>query len=608
MNDKIKQKLSSLPSSPGSYQMLDKDGNIIYVGKAVNLKNRVSSYFVNSSSHNEKTRNLVSHIDDFTYIVTPTELDALCLEANLIKKHQPYYNILLKDGKAFAYIKINTKHAYPKIEVVRKVKNDGYKYFGPYFNGVTYKEIIELISYAFNLRTCNFKFSEENPLKRACLNYDMGLCCAPCINNVSQKEYKQRVDETIDFLNGNTTKIKQLLTQKMLSFSANQNYETALIYRNLLSTLSKLDNKVHTQLSTLFDCDAVGFSSNGIYSCINISVIKNGKILGMENFIINAVSENNEEILLDFLTQYYQNKLVPKILLVPFKLNQEELLESFFIQQNNTKVDIVSPVRGDKKSIIEIANKNAEEYLLKNIEKEKLMQLQTMGAVNQLKELLNLKELPLRIEGYDISNLGATNKVASMVVFINGKAEKSNYRKFKLDEVEGQNDFECMKQVLLRRAKELEKATDLSFSKKPNLIVIDGGKGQLSSALISIKPNFECDVISLAKQLEEVYVENKEQPIILSRSSYALKLLQRVRDESHRFAITFHRQRRTKQLTTDSLTQISNIGKTKRNHLIEHFKSFEKIKNASIYELMQVSRITKTDAVNIFNFFHNTEK
>ncbi len=605
MNENIKQKLSLLPSCPGSYQMLDAGGNIIYVGKAVNLKNRVSSYFVNLSSHNEKTKALVKNIADFNYIVTPTELDALCLEANLIKKHQPYYNILLKDGKQFAYIKINTKAPYPKIEVVRKVKNDGFKYFGPYFNGVYYKEIIELISYAFNLRTCNFKFSAEKPLKRPCLNFDMGLCCAPCVNKVSQQEYLSKVKQTIDFLNGNTLNIKQILTQKMQHFASKQNFETALIYRNLLNTVNKLDNKVHTQLTSTLEGDVIGFCTNGVYSCVSVATIISGKILGVENFILNSVSENSGEIIAEFLTQYYtSNKIIPKQILVPCQIKDSEILKQYLTSLKGTNVNIVYVQKGEKKKVVEIANQNAEEFLQKNIEKEKQQELLTLGACKQLQEYLGLKELPLRIEGYDISNISGTNKVASMVVFINGKPAKQHYRKFKIDDIEGQNDFACMNEVLLRRANELKKATDLSFSQKPNLILIDGGKGQLSSALASIKPNIDCDVISLAKRLEEVFKPNSSVPIVLSHSTYALRLLQRVRDESHRFAITFHRQRRNKQTLKNTLGEIKGIGKTKQQHLFNHFKSFEKIKNASVYELMQVNRISKTDAVNIFNFYH----
>ena len=529
----------------------------------------------------------------------------MCLEANLIKKHQPYYNILLKDGKAFAYIKINTKAPYPKIEIVRKVKNDGYKYFGPYFNGVTYKEILELISYAFNLRTCNFKFSVEKPLKRACLNYDIGLCCAPCINNVSPIEYKEKVIDTVDFLNGNTSKVKQLLTNKMLSFAENQNFETALIYRNLLATLNKLDNKIHTQLTSNLDCDAVGFSSNGIYSCVSVATVKSGKILGVENFIINAVNNSFNEILAEFLTQYYtSNKIIPKQICLPFDLPNTNLLMQYLSQLKNGTVNISVAQKGTKKQLVNIATKNADEYLQKNIEKEKQQELLTLGACEQLKQLVGLKELPLRIEGYDISNISGTNKVASMVVFINGKPAKNHYRKFKIDDIEGQNDFACMNQVLLRRANELKKGTDLSFSQKPNLILIDGGKGQLSSALASIQTNIDCDVISLAKRIEEIYKPNNPVPVILNHSTYALRLLQRVRDESHRFAITFHRARRTKQMKQLTLTEIANIGKTKQKHLLEHFKSFEKIKNASVYELMQVNRISKQDALNIYNYYH----
>lgn len=606
MNENIKNKLKLLPTNSGCYLMKDSSNNFIYVGKALNLKNRVSSYFVNTRSHNAKTKALVSNIADFEYFITPSELDALALESTLIKKHQPYYNILLKDGKAFTYIKINLKKEYPKVEIVRRISRDGAKYFGPYFAGISAKEIIELITTAFKLRTCNLKFSETKPLGRACLNASIGMCCAPCINLVSKKEYSKQVALALDFLNGNTKPIKQILTEKMMDFAENGNFESALIYRNLLDTLKKLDSHILTQLPQTINCDFVGYSDDGVHACVCVTLVRGGKTSGLENFIVNSPNSSREEILQEFLPQYYaSNKLISPEIFLPFEISESNLLAEYFSNLTGKVVKLSVPQKGVKNKLVNLASENAKEFLNKNIVKETNKELLTRGACTQLQNLLNLKELPLRIEGYDISNISGTFKVASMVVFVNGEPAKAHYRKFKIKTVEGQNDFECMKEVLTRRISEFS-GSDISFSSKPNLILIDGGKGQLGMALSALEnANFSCDIVSLAKRIEEVFVPNQPISVLLPRNSYALRLLERVRDESHRFAITFHRKLRTKNSIKSSLEQIPGIGKTKQRNLFEHFKTIDKIKSARIFELKEVHSVNQKDAENIYKFFQN---
>lgn len=603
MNKKIKEKLKTLTTKPGVYVMHDVEGTVIYVGKAKNLKNRVSQYF-RSSPKPSKVQAMVDNIDDFEYFITASEMDALALESNLIKKYQPFYNILLKDGKQFPYIKINLKEPYPRLEIVRKVKKDGAKYFGPYFAGLDAREIVKTINSAFKVRTCSLKISENSKAKRECLNYSIGLCSAPCTKLISTQDYRKEIDKVINFLNGNDEEIEEILTQKMKNASNNENFEQAIILRDRLKMVEKLKSRIVANIPKNVDKDIFAYHSNGLSGVICVMVVRGGKILGVINYPCFDAELEENQTLFNFIMQYYQNMAVANEIITSHEIPDQNLLENFL----GKKINFISNPHGINKRLLEMADENAEEYLEKYIEKEKIKYNNTLGAVKELKDKLKLKNLPLRMECYDISNISGTNQVCSMVVFKNGEASKKDYRKFKIKKVKGANDFASLQEALTRRLERLKEGRGESFKEKPDLIVIDGGKGQLSSVFeISKQYNFDIDLISLAKKQEEVFVLEQNTPVILKKGSVELRLLQRIRDEAHRFAITFHRQIRQKQQTHSELDEIAGIGPKKRNLLLNIFGTSEKIRQASIEEIESVKGINKVLAQTIFNHFHKNQ-
>ena len=603
MNKKIKEKLKTLTTKPGVYVMHDAEGVVIYVGKAKNLKNRVSQYF-RSSPKPSKVQAMVDNIDDFEYFITASEMDALALESNLIKKYQPFYNILLKDGKQFPYIKINIKDPYPRLEIVRKVKKDGAKYFGPYFAGLDAREILKTINSAFKIRTCSMKITETSKAKRECLNYSMGLCSAPCTKKISTEDYRKEINKVINFLNGNDEEIEQILTQKMKNASDNENFEQAIILRDRLKMVEKLKSRVVANLPKNVDKDIFAYHSNGLSGVICVMVVRGGKILGVINYPCFDGELEERQTLFNFIMQYYQNMAVAGEIISSHEIPDQALLENYF----GKKINFISNPHGINKRLLEMADENAEEYLEKYIEKEKIKYNNTMGAIKELKDKLNLKNLPRRMECYDISNISGTNQVCSMVVFKNGEACKKDYRKFKIKKVKGANDFASLQEALKRRLERLKEGRGESFKEKPDLIVIDGGKGQLSAVNeILSEYDFGIDLISLAKKQEEVFVTESLQPIILKKGSVELRLLQRLRDESHRFAITFHRQVRQKQQTHSELDDIPGVGPKKRDLLLNIFGTSEKIKGSSVEELESVKGINKALAQIIYNFFNKNE-
>ena len=603
MNKKIKEKLKTLTTKPGVYVMHDVEGTVIYVGKAKNLKNRVSQYF-RSSPKPSKVQAMVDNIDDFEYFITASEMDALALESNLIKKYQPFYNILLKDGKQFPYIKINLKEPYPRLEIVRKVKKDGAKYFGPYFAGLDAREIVKTINSAFKVRTCSLKISENSKAKRECLNYSMGLCSAPCTKLISTQDYRKEIDKVINFLNGNDEEIEEILTQKMKNASNNENFEQAIILRDRLKMVEKLKSRIVANIPKNVDKDIFAYHSNGLSGVICVMVVRGGKILGVINYPCFDAELEENQTLFNFIMQYYQNMAVANEIITSHEIPDQNLLENFL----GKKINFISNPHGINKRLLEMADENAEEYLEKYIEKEKIKYNNTLGAVKELKDKLKLKNLPLRMECYDISNISGTNQVCSMVVFKNGEASKKDYRKFKIKKVKGANDFASLQEALTRRLERLKEGRGESFKEKPDLIVIDGGKGQLSSVFEILKQyNFDIDLISLAKKQEEVFVLEQNTPVTLKKGSVELRLLQRIRDEAHRFAITFHRQIRQKQQTHSELDEIAGIGPKKRNLLLNIFGTSEKIRQASIEEIESVKGINKALAQTIFNHFHKNQ-
>ncbi len=603
MNNKIKEKLKTLTTSPGVYIMRDIDGVVIYVGKAKNLKNRVSQYFRNSQKP-AKVQAMVDNVDTFDYFIAMSEMDALALESNLIKKYQPYYNILLKDGKQFPYIKINLKEPFPKFEIVRKVKKDGAKYFGPYFAGIDAKEILKIMYAAFKIRTCNNKISLESVAKRECLNYSLGLCSAPCTKRISRDEYMQEINKAINFLNGNDNEVEEIITNKMILASQNENFENAILYRERLKMIKKLKDKVVANLPKDVSKDVFAYMTDGLSGVITNMVVRGGKILGIISYPCIDAEMEEGQTLFNFISQYYKNMFIPSEIILSHQISSPQLL----CQLYGKKINFITSPHGINKSLLDMARENAKEYLEKYIEKDKLKYNNTLGAVKMLKEKLGLGELPLRMECYDISNISGTNKVCSMVVFKNGEPSKKDYRKFKIKTIKGANDFASLAEALTRRLKRYKEQNGESFKEKPNLLVIDGGKGQLSSCY-QILQQFglenEIQMISLAKRIEEVFLPNKSTPILLRPASAELKLLQRLRDEAHRFAITYHRLLRNKNQTSSLLDDIPGIGPKKRDALLKAFGSSEEIAKLDASTLELLPEISRGLAVAIVSYFKN---
>ncbi len=601
----IEQRLKDLPMDPGVYIMKSKEGQILYVGKARHLKNRVSQYFGNNSNRTEKVLKLVSKVYDFEYIITRNEVEALVLENNLIKQHKPPYNILLKDDKNYPFIKINVKKPFPKVEVVRRLKVDGAKYYGPYMIGVSSKDILDLIYTAFPLRTCNLDMKHIPKNHRPCLNYHIKKCLAPCIGNITEEEYMQIISKVIDFLNGNDKEVEEILKSKMQAASDAEDFELAILYKKKLETLDKLIRKQVTALPKDFNLDIFAIATNGLNTVVDVLFVRGGKLLGSDKQIINDLSLTQEQALSNYIISFYDSiKYIPDEIVTALPLEDSDVISQYLTEKKGTKVNTINPHQGARKQLVDIAQNNANDYLEKSLTQKERKDNLTVGGVLQLQEYLHLKKIPIRMECYDISHIQGTDKVASMVVTINGEAAKSQYRKFKIKTVEGNNDFASLKETLLRRLTKFDDK-DESFSAVPDLLVIDGGKGQLSSVK-EIMDEIGCniEVISLAKREEEVFVPGRSEPYVLPRNSYALKLLQRIRDEAHRFAITFHRSQRLKRQTKSELDEIKGLGPKKKEILRDAFKTIDDIKNASIEELNLVKGIDKTTARNVYEHFH----
>lgn len=597
----LREKLKNLPAKSGVYIMLDEYGGILYVGKAKVLKNRVRQYFHNTVK-NEKTTRLVEKIADFRYIITQSEYEALILENNLIKENNPPYNILLKDDKTYPYIKINVKNDFPRVEIAYRMKSDGAKYFGPYMLGMSVRELVDIIQTVFPIRTC------RTMPKRECLNFHIGRCCAPCTGRVTKEEYREIINKVISFLNGNDELVRDTIQKKMMYFAEREEFEKAKTYRDTLSALEKILRKQSIPFKQEVDIDVFTFVTNGMESAVNCFAVRGGKYLGGTNYRCADNEYNNG--LTSFIMQYYQsNPLICTEILVDEELEFGAELSDYLSKKAGRKIAIIKPNGGIRKQLVELGKANGEEFLSAQIEKQEKYEDLTYGATVQLKEALNLPNVPERIECYDISHVSGTNKVASMVVFEKGEKASKMYRHFKIKTVEGNNDFACMYETLSRRFEELKKQEEASFSAKPDLIIIDGGKGQLSYAMQAMHDaGVEVNMISLAKREEEIYLPDREESVILPRNSLAIKLIIRIRDEAHRFAITFHRALRAKKMTESTLTQIEGIGKTKAKYLIIKFKKVENIEKATIEELKETQSIGEADAVNIKKFFENKGK
>lgn len=604
MNEVLESKIKMLPTSPGVYVMLDSSGQIIYVGKAKVLKNRVKQYFY-STQKTEKVAAMVSNIADFYYIITESEIDALSLENNLIKKHKPRYNILLKDDKTYPYIKVDLKAKFPTFTVTRKIKRDGARYFGPFMGGVNVKDTLEIINTAFMIRTCQTVINPEKP-KRECLNYHIGKCLAPCAGKCTEKEYDERVRLALDFLGGDDEKVEEILKERMERCSEIEEFELALSYRDRLKMLDKIKLRRITALNRFVNADVIAVATNGVYAAINMLFIRSGRMQGGKNFAVSDAEEDNGERISSFITQYYASGVeLPDEIMISAPVQDAEALSGYFKKEFSKSVRIYVPERGDKRKLVEMAIENAEDYLEKEVDRIKHKDDMTTAACLKMKKLLSLKNVPKRIECYDISHISGVDKVGSMVVFTDGEADKTEYRRFRIKTVEGSDDFACLKEILSRRISKLGTDEEENFA-KPDLIVIDGGKGQLSSVeeVFVEKGITDIDLISLAKKEEEIFTLSSPEPIVLPRRDYCLRLLQRLRDEAHRFAITYHRHTHEKTNLQSELTKIEGIGEKKRKALIDKFGSLENIKRASKEELKETEGIGDKQADAVIAYFH----
>lgn len=594
ISDLIEEKLSRLPTTSGVYIMKNSQAKIIYVGKAINLRNRVRSYFRNLDKHLPKVRALVTHIVDFEYIVTNNELEALILECNLIKKHRPKYNINLKDDKSYPYIKLTLTEDYPRIYATRRVIKDGSKYFGPYANVTAMHTMIKLLKDMFPLRSCHRLGS------RPCLQYHIKKCLAPCVGKVSKENYSLMINDVTLFLEGRTEKLVKELKTRMLGASANLEFETAALLRDQLKAVTIMQEQ-QKAVTDSGDQDIIGFAQNETLAIIQIFFVRSGKLVGRDHFIIQKnFEETMEDIVTSFIKQYYNDSsFVPKEILLPCATTETDLLEEWLSSLKKKTVKILVPKRQAKKDFVNLAIENAENLLREHTKHINEQTAKEKRAVLELQQALGITDYIHRMDCFDISHTQGSETVASMVVFRDGKSSKKDYRKYKLKTVEGKpDDFMSMREVVLRRYSKYENL--------PDLVIIDGGKGQLSSALEVIRGLGlnELKVIGLAKQFEHIFTENASEPIILKKDSPALFLIQNIRDEAHRFAITYHRKLRSKRNMTSILDHIEGIGEKRKQALWQTFKTLDKIKNATVQELMQCATINSSVAEKVHAFFH----
>lgn len=582
------ERLTHLPVKPGVYLMKDKSGKIIYIGKASVIRNRVRSYFQKKANLPPKIQRMVSAIDDFEFIITESELEAFLLESNLIKQNQPRFNARLKDGKSYPFIKIDTAEQFPQVYITRKLNNDGSRYFGPYANAGSVRKTLGLLKKLFPYRSCTKHITGKD--ERPCLDYHINRCVGPCTGAVDADGYNEVIQQVIMFMEGKTDDVTKKISQNMHQASEDLDYERAAILRDQLTAIEQIHEKQKVINVSGENIDVIAGAKYLDQSRIEVFFVRKGKLVGRDQFIMQGTSEDsNSEILSAFITQFYsQSHYIPSKILLPENIPDIEQIAGWLSSKKTTKVNLTVPYRGEKKRLLGMVEENAK----RGLEQLKLKQIEegsTEEALSQLQEDLNLPRIPRRIETYDISNIQGSNSTGSMVVFENGKPNKSEYRRFIIRNVKGIDDYSMMKEVLTRRFKKLSEnlSESNSWVKIPDLVLIDGGKGHLGAALqvfleLGVK---DIPLASIAKQEEEVFVPETPEPIILDRSSQALYLLQRSRDEAHRFAITLHRKRRSKSSTASKLDSIPGIGPQRRKQLLRKFGSTKMVQQARIEDI-----------------------
>lgn len=598
MQSKIQEQLKLLPTNPGVYLMKNEQAKIIYVGKAINLKNRVKSYFQSSKNHSPKVKSMVEKICDFEYIITANEIEALILECNLIKKYRPKYNISLRDDKTYPYIKVTLNEDYPTVSITRKILKDGAKYFGPYTSAGAVHEVLNLLKKLFQIRSCR-----QMNTKRPCLEFHIKRCLAPCTGRVAKSEYREMIKSLCLFLEGRNEVVLKELTSRMQIAAENFQFELAAKLRDQVLAIEKISAKQNIIIGS-GDQDIIGLARKADEACIQIFFIRSGKMIGRDHFLLNGTEDETDSALLNaFLEQYYNKAtFIPKEILLPAEIENEEILSAWLSQKKNGKVSFGLPQRGVKKEMVLMANDNAVVVLEEQMIKNSAGLEQTVGAMKDLGRYLRMEKELKRIECFDISHIQGSETVASMVVFSNGAPDKQEYRRYKLKSVEGKpDDFKSMQEVVGRRYRQ-------SDGIMPDLIIIDGGKGQLNSALEIIRAlgHYQIPVVGLAKQFEYVFLEGQSEPVILPPNSKALYLIQRIRDEAHRFAITYHRKLRHKRNLVSVLDHIEGIGPTRRKALWDAFGSIAEIKKAKITDLTAVPGISENIANNIVKYFKNS--
>ena len=631
----LEEELKKLPVKPGVYMMHDKKDTIIYVGKAISLKNRVRQYFQPSRNVTPKIARMIEQISYFEYIITDSELEALVLECNLIKEHRPKYNTMLMDDKSYPYIKATVYEDYPRLLFAREMKKDKSRYFGPYTSATAIKDTLLLMEKIYQIRTCNRNLPRDIGKDRPCLNYHIKRCLAPCQGYISKEEYQKNFKQAIEFLNGNYNDVLKMLEEKMLRASEEMLFEEAAEYRDLLLSVRQIAQKQKITNSDAEDRDIIALAKAEGEAVVQVFFIRSGKLIGREHFHFNDVEHDSKgAILTAFIKQFYAGTpYIPRELLLQIKIEEEEVLSQWLSEKRGQKVYLRVPKKGEKERLVELAEKNASLVLQQDSEKIKREEAKTIGAVRQIQDMLSLPSI-IRMESYDISNINGFESVGSMVVYENGKPKKNDYRKFKIKWVKGPDDYSSMREILTRRfehgleeRKEAEKkleeigqadiidendasiyAEDFGkFSRFPDLILMDGGKGQVNVALQVLEElGLHIPVCGMVKddkhRTRGLYFNNEEIPI--DTHSEGFHLITRIQDETHRFAIEYHRSLRGKTQVHSILDDIPGIGEKRRKALIKHFKSIEALKEATVEELAQAASMNEKAAESVYHFFH----
>ena len=612
-NFNIQEELKKLPGKPGVYLMHDEKDAIIYVGKAISLKNRVRQYFQSSRNKGAKIEQMVTHISRFEYIVTDSELEALVLECNLIKEHRPKYNTMLMDDKSYPFIKVTVNEPFPRVMLARQMKKDKAKYFGPYTSAGAVKDTIELIRKLYHIRSCNRSLPKDIGKERPCLNYHIHQCQAPCQGYISQEEYRKSIDEVVRFLNGHYDLVLKELEEKMMAASDSLEFEKAIEYRELLTSVQKVAQKQKITDTAGDDRDIIAMASEGEDAVVQVFFIRSGRLIGRDHFYLKSAENDTEgEILSSFIKQFYAGTpYIPAELMLPEEIEDQDIIEEWLTARRERRVYLRIPKKGTKEKLVELAQKNAQMVLKNDRERLKREEGRTIGAVKELEKILGLKGI-IRMEAYDISNTNGFDSVGSMVVYEHGKPKRNDYRKFKIKTVQGPDDYASMNEVLTRRfghglREQQEESETGGFQIFPDLIMMDGGRGQVNIALeVLEKLHLHIPVCGMVKddnhRTRGLYFNNTELPI--DRNSECFRLITRIQDEAHRFAITFHRQLRSKGQVHSVLDDIPGVGPARRKDLMRYFENIDAIRNATVEELKELPSMNEKSAQEVYKFFH----